>query len=162
MPLPSEIELRRPLTDGEIREGVAVKTAEAAADVVYNAVYEAVMTRLQASGGRLYGMAYPSIKGSGTLNLVYFLDWRGEVAPPDEHREKVIDNHAFLVSTGAEIEGEPGFVEQGDPLTIPVSIPELPPNAFRKQTGQAIPVASNVNGKTVEKRVRYQPKKAKQ
>ena len=158
MPLPSETELRRPLTDGEIREGVAVKTAEAAADVAYNAVYEAVKARLEASGGRLYGMAYPSIKGSGTLNLVYFLDWRGEVAPPDEHREKVIDNHTFPISGGDPI---PESAEIGEPVTVPVSIPEVPPNKFRKDTGQGIPVASNVNGKTVEKKVKYQPKRAK-
>ena len=158
MPLPSEIELRRPLTDGEIREGVAVKTAEAAADVVYNAVYEAVKARLEASGGRLYGMAYPSIKGSGTLNLVYFLDWRGEVVPPDEHREKVIDNHTFPIQAG-----EPFLdLDESEAVTVPVTIPEVPPNKFRKETGQAIPVASNVGGKVTEKRVKYQPRKAKQ
>jgi len=168
-PLASETELRRPLTDVEIREGVAVKTAEAAADVVYEAVYEAVKARMEASGGRLYGQAYPSIKGTGTLNLVYFLDWRGEVAPPDEHREKVIDNHAF------RIEGVSGLTDPytgipmpyippsgaGESVDVDVTIPELPPNAFRKQTGQGIPVASNVNGKTVERKVKYQPKRAK-
>ena len=166
MPLQSETELRRPLTDGEIREGVAVKTAEAAADVVYTAVYEAVKARLEASGGRLYGMAYPSIKGSGTLNLVYFLDWRGEVAPPDEHREKVIDNHTVKFGslptdseTGLPVDQMPGMTET---VTVPVSIPEVPPNKFRKDTGQGIPVASNVNGKTVEKKVKYTPKRAKQ
>jgi len=156
-PLASETELRRPLTDSEIREGVAVKTAEAAADVAYNAVYEAVKARLEASGGRLYGQAFPSIKGSGTLNLVYFLDWRGEVAPPDEHREKVIDNHTFPIQAGEWLE----HPEESEPLTVPVSIPEVPPNKFRKDTGQGIPVASNVNGKTVEKKVKYQPKRAK-
>ena len=165
-PLASETELRRPLTDAEIREGVAVKTAEAAADVVYEAVYEAVKARLEASGGRLYGMAYPSIKGSGTLNLVYFLDWRGEAAPPDEHREKTLDNHNFQFGslptdpeTGLPVDQMPGMTES---VEAPVSIPEVPPNAFRKATGQAIPVASNVNGKTVEKKVKYQPKRAKQ
>ncbi len=157
MPLASETELRRPLMDTEIREGVAVKTAEAAADMVYQAVYDAVKARLEASGGRLYGMAFPSIKGSGKLNLVYFLDWRGEVAPADEHREKTLDNHSFEFAAG-----DGSSVCDGDAVEIPVSIPELPPNKFRKETGQAIPVASTQGGKVTEKRVKYTPKRAKQ
>jgi hypothetical protein len=144
----SEKELRRPLADEEIRTGVAVKVAEAA----YNVVYDAVIARMVASGGRLYGTAYPSFKGSGTLHLEYFLDWRGDVVPADEHREKVIDNHPFVFA-----DGEPR--SEGELVEVAVNIPETPPNVFRKETGQPIPVASTQNGKTTEKRVRYVPRR---
>ena len=67
----------------------------------------------------------------------------------------MIDNHAFPIQGG-----EP--FDEGESVSVPVTIPEVPPNKFRKDTGQGIPVASNVNGKTVEKKVKYTPKRAKQ
>jgi len=148
----SETELRRPLADTEIIEGVAVKVAQAA----YDAIYDAVVARMKASGGRLYGTAYPSFKCSGNLHLEYFLDWRGEQTPRDDQREKVIDNHAFTVDVNGDLQngGEPAEV-----VEVPVVIPETPPNVFRKETGQPIPVASNQGGKITEKRVKYQPRR---
>ena len=146
----NETQLRRPLGDHEIREGVAVKCAEAA----YEAVYEAVKARMEASGGRLYGMSYPSFRGKGTIELAYYLDWRGEVVPDDEHREKILDNHPFQVTSGDVID-----TTEGVDVTVPISIPEVPPNIFRKETGQGIPVLTQEQGKTVEKKVRYQPRK---
>lgn len=148
----NEKELRRPLGDSEILEGVAVTAAQAAYDAVYEAVY-AAMTK---SAGRRFGTAYPSIKGAGTLKLVYFQDWRGEQVPPDEHRQKVLDNHEFSVSSGAVPEGV-----EGVELEVAVTLPEEPPNAFRKRTGQAVPVASTVAGVTTEKRAKYQPRRTK-
>jgi hypothetical protein len=50
--------------------------------------------------------------------------------------------------------GEPAEV-----VEVPVVIPETPPNVFRKETGQTIPVASNQGGKIVEKRVKYTPRR---
>ena len=154
--LQSETELRRPLADVEIKEGVAVKVAQAA----YDAVYDAVIARMEASGGRLYGMAYPSFKGSGTLRLEYFLDWRGEVVPPDDKRERVIDNHMFIINPDfphAAIHGG----DIGEEVDVVVTIPEMPPNVFRKETGQPIPVSMNSGGKITEKRVKYQPRRRK-
>ena len=150
MSLQSETELRRPLDDTEIKEGVAVKVAQAA----YDAIYDAVMARMNSSGGRLYGTAYPSFKGSGNLHLEYFLDWRGEVAPPDDKRERVVDNHPFSVSVG-----EPADPDVLEAVDVAVTIPETPPNVFRKETGQPIPVAMNSGGKITEKRVKYQPRR---
>jgi len=149
VPLSTETELRRPLADTEIIEGVAVKVAQAA----YDAIFDDVVARMKASGGRLYGTAYPSFKCSGSLHLEYFLDWRGEQTPRDDQREKVIDNHSFTVKTHDELIGESESVE------VPVVIPETPPNVFRKETGQPIPVASNQGGKIVEKRVKYTPRR---
>ncbi len=152
MPLSNETELRRPLADTEIIEGTAVKVAQAA----YDAIFDAVVARMKASGGRLYGTAYPSFKASGNLHLEYFLDWRGEQTPRDDQREKVIDNHAFTVDVNGDLQngGEPAEV-----VEVPVVIPETPPNVFRKETGQPIPVASNQGGKITEKRVKYQPRR---
>jgi hypothetical protein len=152
MPLSNETELRRPLADTEIIEGTAVKVAQAA----YDAIFDAVVARMKASGGRLYGTAYPSFKCSGNLHLEYFLDWRGEQTPRDDQREKVIDNHAFTVDVNGDLQngGEPAEV-----VEVPVVIPETPPNVFRKETGQPIPVASNQGGKITEKRVKYQPRR---
>jgi hypothetical protein len=140
------------LADTEIKEGVAVKVAQAA----FDAIYDAVMARMNASGGRLYGTAYPSFKGSGNIHLEYFLDWRGEVAPPDDKRDRVEDNHPFSMSAG-----EPADTDVLETVDVAVTIPETPPNVFRKETGQPIPVASNVNGKTVEKKVKYAPRRGK-
>ena len=150
MPLQSETELRRPLADTEIKEGVAVKVAQAA----FDAIYDAVMARMNSSGGRLYGTAYPSFKGSGNLHLEYFLDWRGEVAPPDDKRDRVEDNHPFSMSAG-----EPADTDVLETVDVAVTIPETPPNVFRKETGQPIPVAMNSGGKVTEKRVKYQPRR---
>jgi hypothetical protein len=150
MPLQSETELRRPLADTEIKEGVAVKVAQAA----FDAVYDAVMARMNSSGGRLYGRAYPSFKGSGNIHLEYFLDWRGEVAPPDDKRDRVEDNHPFSMSAG-----EPADTDVLETVDVAVTIPETPPNVFRKETGQPIPVAMNSGGKITEKRVKYQPRR---
>lgn len=153
MALSSETELRRPLADVEVKEGVAVKVAQAA----YDAVYDAVIARMNASGGRIYGMAFPSFRGTGTLSLRYFLDWRGEVVPIDDKREHVIDNHSFIVESGIpDIGGD--SVEE---LDIAVTIPEIPPNVFRKETGQPIPVSMNTGGKVTEKKVRYTPRRNK-
>jgi hypothetical protein len=143
--LESEKELRRPLADVEIKEGVAVKVAEAA----YQAVYDAVLTRMNASGGRLYGTAYPSFKAEGNLHLEYFLDWRGEQVPPDELRQRVIDNHPIVVKG----DGGPESVD------VQLKMPETPPNVFRKETGQPIPVVTTQGGLTTEKRVKYQPRR---
>src|ERR1035438_8854229 len=154
MPLQSETELRRPLADVEIKEGVAVKVAQAA----YDAVYDDGIARMEASGGRLYGQAFPSFKGSGTLHLEYFLDWRGEVVPPDDKRERVIDNHPFI------LQFENPVMEPGGPLEgvdVVVTVPETPPNVFRKETGQPIPVSMNSGGKITEKRVKYTPRRKK-
>jgi len=157
MPLSTETELRRPLADTEIIEGTAVKVAQ----VAYDAIFDAVVARMKASGGRLYGTAYPSFKCSGNLHLEYFLDWRGEQTPRDDQREKVIDNHAFDVKVGEFSDSVTGVEMPGmaDSIEIPVVIPETPPNVFRKETGQPIPVASNQGGKITEKRVKYQPRR---
>jgi len=159
VPLSTETELRRPLADTEIIEGVAVKVAQAA----YDAIYDAVVARMKASGGRLYGTAYPSFKCSGSLHLEYFLDWRGEQTPRDDQREKVIDNHQFKLEVGDTPIGprydQVGVEYDRDELEVPVDIPETPPNVFRKETGQPIPVASNQGGKIVEKRVKYTPRR---
>ena len=151
----TETELRRPLADEEIRTGVAVKVAQAA----FDAVYDAVIARMNASGGRLYGQAFPSFKGSGTLHLEYFLDWRGEVVPPDEKRERVEDNHPFTVTSGDDPNGITSA--DGGNVDVAVTIPETPPNQFRKETGQPIPVAMNQGGKITEKRVKYVPRRAR-
>jgi hypothetical protein len=44
-------------------------------------------------------------------------------------------------------------------VDVAVTIPETPPNVFRKETGQPIPVAMNSGGKITEKRVKYQPRR---
>lgn len=86
----------------------------------------------------LYGCAYPKFKASGSIELT--LDNFGDI-------------RLDVVKFESESEGE-----FHDPvsLQIPIDIPFTPPNVFRKQTGQGIPViVSKDDGSVEQKAVFY-------
>lgn len=82
----------------------------------------------------LYGCAYPKFKASGELHLR--LDNFGDV-------------RLDVVKFETESEGE--FHNPID-IQIPIEIPTTPPNLFRKQTGQAIPVIVESDDGSVEQK----------
>jgi hypothetical protein len=125
-----ENEIVTPLTDGEIKDGIAHKVAEA------------VRAKLD-QYGPLYGKSFPKFNCSGVLHLR--LDNFGLVS----ESYHVID----ATNTSEVVEGEQ--------VSVDVVIPDTPPNAFRRETEQAVPVISVENGKPVERAVLYQAKKSR-
>ena len=75
----------------------------------------------------------------------------------NDYGRDVQDNH--IVHAEGVAEGIP----LGEPETseAQVTIQPAPPNQVRQETHQDIPVTTVENGKRVEKRVKYQPRKAK-
>ena len=125
-----ENEIVTPLTDIEIKDGIARKVAEA------------VREKLD-QYGPLFGKSFPKFQCAGVLRLR--LDNFGLVTE---------SNH--MVNVGDVAEGKPF---SADDLVIDVDIPETPPNQFRRETEQGVPVISVENGKTVERAVLYQARK---
>src|ERR1039458_8909887 len=82
----------------------------------------------------LYGCAYPKFKASGTITLQ--LDNFGDV-------------RLDVVKFESESEGE---FHNPVNLTIQIEIPEMPPNVFRRQTGQSIPVVVEKDDGSVEQK----------
>lgn len=86
----------------------------------------------------LYGCAYPKFKASGKIDLI--LDNYGDVR---------LDVVRF------EVESDGEFHDARE-LAVDIEIPFTPPNVFRKQTGQAVPViVARDNGSVEQKAVFY-------
>lgn len=82
----------------------------------------------------LYGCAYPKFKASGTITLQ--LDNFGDV-------------RLDVVKFESESEGE---FHNPVNLQIEIDIPEMPPNKFRRETGQSIPVVVEKDDGSVEQK----------
>jgi hypothetical protein len=121
-----ENEIVTPLTDNEIKDGIAHKVAQA------------VRAKLD-QYGPLFGKSYPKFSVTGSLFLR-------------------LDNFGLVQESRH-------FIDAGEPLggdalaDIPVDIPETPPNQFRRETDQGVPVMTVENGKPVERAVLYQARK---
>jgi hypothetical protein len=86
----------------------------------------------------LYGCAYPKFKAEGQITLT--LDNFGDI-------------RLDIVQFNSESEGE---FHNPVELQIPIAIPFTPPDKFRKQTGQSIPiVVQNDDGSVEQKAVFY-------
>jgi len=70
----------------------------------------------------------------------------------NDYGRHVQDNHIVYVSEG-EVSPETVATE------VDVFVPEKPPNQVRVETEQLVPVTTQVDGKTVVKKVKYQPRK---
>jgi hypothetical protein len=135
--LESEVEVPRPLTDDEVKQGIAHLVAEA--------VYDKLNT-----SGTLFGRSFPKFKTSEPIQIKLLLD-RSFIAGPDFGDDAMVDNHQ--VSISGEVGESPVLVE------VKVDIPAMPPNAFRQKTGQPVKVLTKERGQTVEKSVKkYQPR----
>ena len=100
---------------------------------VCEAMYEAMNKTCN-----LYGCAYPKFKAEGTITLT--LDNFGDI------RLDVVKFEA----------GSEGGFHDPRKIDVPVQIPFTPPDKFRKQTGQAVPVAVlNDDGSIEQKAVFY-------
>jgi hypothetical protein len=91
----------------------------------------------------LFGVAYPKFKGTVSVRLEL-----------DSFGAPVIDNSVTQVEGG---EGEIGTASVG--VEVDVDIKEMPPNRFRMETDQPIVKTVVEDGRTVEKRVKYQARK---
>jgi len=129
----SEIELVQPLSDEEIKQGIAHKVAEA------------VLAALERYGP-LYGKSYPKFRVSGAFTLV--LDDFG-----------LLRESSHVVYAG-DMEG-PGEAEGRVLVEVPVEIPETPPNLFRRETEQPVQTMVVENGRQTQKAVMYQPKRGR-
>ena len=98
-----------PLTDVEIKQGIAAKVAEA------------VMAKLDMYGP-IFGKSYPKFRCYGVLQLEL-----------DNFGLKAYSSHA--VTTGAPLVEAEILAS-----TVEVDIPETPPDQFRQETDQPIPV----------------------
>lgn len=125
-----ERESPRPLTADEIRLGIA--------QIIADAVYERLGKTCN-----LFGVSYPKFRGRWHLDLE--LDDFGQTTK--DHSEGVVEGG----------EGEIGSGSVG--VDMDVEIKEMPPNAFRMETDQPIVKTVVEDGKTVEKRVKYQARK---
>lgn len=127
-----ENESPRPLQAEEIKTGIA--------QMIADAVYEKLSTTCN-----LFGRAYPKFKG--TVNIHLEMDDYGQVT---------VDNSI------TNVEGGEGEIGAGSvPLDIDIDIPEMPPNEFRMETDQPIIKTVIEDGRPVEKKVKYQPRKKK-
>ena len=125
-----ENEIITPLTDEEIKTGIAHKVAEA------------VRARLD-QYGPIFGKSFPKFCCIGSLQLT-------------------LDNFGLTYESTHKI--EVGEMPEGEGYTIAdikVEIPETPPNVFRRETEQGVPVMVSENGKTVERAVLYQAKRGR-
>jgi len=129
----SEIELVQPLSDEEIKQGIAHKVAEA------------VLAALERYGP-LYGKSYPKFRVFGSFSLV--LDDFGLMRESAHH-----------VIAG-DMEGQ-GEAEGRVLVEVPVEIPETPPNLFRRETEQPVQTMVVENGRQTQKAVMYQPKRGR-
>ena len=82
----------------------------------------------------LYGCAYPKFKASGTITLQ--LDNFGDV-------------RLDVVKFESESEGE---FHTSREIQIEIDIPYTPPNVFRRETGQSIPVTVEKDDGSVEQK----------
>lgn len=82
----------------------------------------------------LYGCAYPKFKAEGEIHLT--LDNFGDVR---------LDTVRFEVETEGEFHN-PEFI------VTPINIPHTPPNLFRKQTGQSVPVVVTNDDGSIEQK----------
>ena len=82
----------------------------------------------------LYGCAYPKFSAKGKIDLA--LDNFGEIK---------LDTIQF------ESESEGEFHNPVN-LEIPIEIPETPPNVFRKETGQSIPIEVEKDDGSIERK----------
>lgn len=68
----------------------------------------------------------------------------------------VNDNHVIETSLDTGLPGEPEHVEHAE-----ATIEAVPPNQFRVETDQPVPVVTIEDGKRVTKKVRYAARKVK-
>jgi hypothetical protein len=128
--LQSETESPKPLSASEIKEGLIYKLSEALRD------------RLGKTCS-LFGCSYPYFEGKITYSLR--LNNYGDVT---------VDNGEVNLS-----EGTPDPEKPIEEISGEIEIAKVPPNQFRIDTEQPIVVNAVEDGKTVEKRVRYQAKR---
>lgn len=127
----SERESPRPLQADEIKTGIA--------QIIADAVYDKLGTTCN-----LFGRAYPKFRGTVKIHLEL-----------DDFGMTTEDNHEL------KVEGGEGDIGTGSvPLDLDIEIPEVPPNQFRMDTDQPIVKTVVEDGKVVEKRVKYQPRKS--
>ena len=131
MPLENEVELPNPLTSDEIKDGIAFKVAEA------------VRASLDTTC-HLYGKSYP--KFQARIIIEYELEDFGRVVK------------GMRMATVGELKSMPD-TDDSVVERIVLEVPYTPPNQFRRETEQAIPTSVRSNGRTVEKSIKYVPKK---
>lgn len=127
----SELDSPKPLSTEEIKTGIA--------QIVADAVFDKLSTTCN-----LYGRAYPKFKGTVSIHLEL-----------DDFGMTTVDNSVTNVE-GGEGEIGPGSI----PLDVDLEIEEMPPNKFRMETDQPVIKTVMEDGKAVEKRVKYGPRKA--
>ena len=114
----NNIEIVTPLDAGEIKQGIA------------HLVAQAVMERLD-KHCQLYGQAYPKFRANISLHIE--LDSYGMSTFVDTVTA------ATNMEQGEQLE-QPAIVED-----IDVTVPFTPPNQFRRDTDQEVPVANSSN-----------------
>lgn len=126
----NERESPRPLAAEEIKTGIA--------QMVADAVYEQLGKTCN-----LFGRSYPKFKGTVSIHLEL-----------DDFGQTTVDNSV------TNVEGGEGEIGAGSvPVDDEIEIKEAPPNQFRMDTDQPIVKAVVEDGKTVEKRIKYKPRK---
>lgn len=131
----SERETPKPLSGEEIKTGIA--------QMVADAVYEALSKTCN-----LNGVSYPKFKTAEpfTIKLLLDQDFGAEFGQFPVIENRVVEIH----------EEEPG--ENAVEVDVKVDIPAMPPNQFRRDTNQAVAKTAVVDGKTIERKVKYAPK----
>lgn len=66
------------------------------------------------------------------------------------------DNHRVEFEAKRDLVGEPERT-----VDVNLEVPAMPPNQFRVETDQAVPVKTQEDGKTVVKKVKYAARKTK-
>ena len=122
----AEHQIVLPIDAEEIKSGIVTKICES--------LYEALNKTCN-----LYGCAYPKFSAKGKIELTL-----------DNFGETRMDTIQF------ESESDPED-EFHNPESIPISIeiPFTPPNVFRKQTGQSIPVIVESDDGSVEQKATF-------
>lgn len=146
------LEVVQPLDGSEIKQGTAHKILEA-----IDARIAEMLTDAMSKSCRLYGVAYPKFRAKWTLEL-----------------ELEDFGRTFNVSAGgasmvqAFDEPTSQYVNSTEPLTDPVQIAEegeipfTPPDVFRKDTSQPVPVMVETATGTEQKAVVYRRQRGRQ
>jgi len=127
----NEKPLPMPLSGQEVRDGIMAKIEQS----------------LTSSCHLKFDNAYTSVKAEIQIRLTL-----------DDYGREVKDNH------NVEFEQEvPELLGDGEPRTTEANIlvEPQPPNVFRVESGQSVPVQITEGKKTVIKNVRYSPRKVK-
>ncbi|HEY1897830.1 MAG TPA: hypothetical protein VGG62_16235 [Terracidiphilus sp.] len=125
----SERESVRFLEDGEIKEGICQKVAEA------------LMAELNKTCN-LHGRSYAKFRGRVKVELEL-----------DDLQTVTVERRTVEINPGEAFDGQPVAV------AAEVVIEEMPPNQFRMETDQPILMKTVEDGRTVEKKVKYKAAK---